>query len=237
MDIRKSKIGYGILCVAALAVVFGGFYILRVTSTQKTPPGVAQYDETRKPIVPASVARFQEAAENGNVRAQYALAQIYHYGDGVPKDPEKAFRWYEEAAKNGDIDAMLFTAHYYRGIFAGSTMEKNLDEAEKWFRQAAEMGDKRGMRYLSSVLYERLRNGETDREAEAREWYDRGTEGMEHFHHHEDDGHAHEGSFHGGQPIPDVIGQTPIPQPQDDTITEPHDHDHNHEDGHNGVQE
>ena len=45
------------------------------------------------------------AAENGNDNAQFNLALSYQNGEGTEKNLEKAFYWYQKAAKNGCIEA------------------------------------------------------------------------------------------------------------------------------------
>jgi TPR repeat protein len=61
------------------------------------------YDEGRG--VPAdgalSAAWYRKAAEQGDVKGQYYLAQCYEYGVGVALDLKAASAWYAKAAKQG----------------------------------------------------------------------------------------------------------------------------------------
>lgn len=42
------------------------------------------------------------AAENGDPRAQYTVGYMYYEGQGVSQDEERALRWIERAAANGN---------------------------------------------------------------------------------------------------------------------------------------
>jgi len=57
--------------------------------------GVAQ-DKTK------AFALTSEAAQAGDLRAQYNVAQMYEYGEGTAKDYEQALMWYRKVAAAGD---------------------------------------------------------------------------------------------------------------------------------------
>lgn len=48
---------------------------------------------------------YEEAANNGDVTAQYTLGYMYDKGDGIDKDRVKAVVWYEKAAEQGHESA------------------------------------------------------------------------------------------------------------------------------------
>ncbi|NEX20488.1 sel1 repeat family protein [Thiorhodococcus mannitoliphagus] len=54
---------------------------------------------------PAKVARIQEAAERGEVDAQYAMGLVCAEGRGVPIDLALAHYWLSLAIEQGDRDA------------------------------------------------------------------------------------------------------------------------------------
>jgi hypothetical protein len=56
---------------------------------------------------------LQELAESGNPEAQYELGGFYHWGRVGATDYAKARTWYERAAKQGKVDAMLGLAVIY----------------------------------------------------------------------------------------------------------------------------
>ena len=49
---------------------------------------------------------YQIAAEQGYARAQYALADMYNYGEGVAENKVEAVKWYQKAAENGHGNAL-----------------------------------------------------------------------------------------------------------------------------------
>jgi uncharacterized protein len=51
---------------------------------------------------------YEEAAERGNVPAQYFLAERYERGDGVVKDIDKAIFWMRKAADHDEGAAQAF---------------------------------------------------------------------------------------------------------------------------------
>src|SRR5687768_14188942 len=48
---------------------------------------------------------FERLAELGHASAQYNLAAIYYRGEGVEKDPVKAYGWFYLADDGGDAGA------------------------------------------------------------------------------------------------------------------------------------
>ena len=53
-----------------------------------------------------SLMFYKKAAENGYADSQYNLAMCYETGTGVKKDLRMARKWYKEAAKNGNKQAI-----------------------------------------------------------------------------------------------------------------------------------
>ena len=62
---------------------------------------------------------FKKAAEQGYMDAQYHLALLYEYGNGVPQDDHKAFELYKKAADQGHIQALWGLGDYYTNGKAG----------------------------------------------------------------------------------------------------------------------
>ena len=48
---------------------------------------------------------LEPVAEKGNASAQYTVAYMYYYGEGVPRDPQQARRWMQLAADQGLTEA------------------------------------------------------------------------------------------------------------------------------------
>ncbi len=67
----------------------------------------------------------------------YRLAECYHYGWGVEKDPKQAMQWLRMAAEGEDKEAMFFLGKCY---LSGYGVEKDLEQAVHFFRGAAKAG-------------------------------------------------------------------------------------------------
>jgi TPR repeat protein len=65
----------------------------------------------------------------------YNLAVCYGNQIKIKKNLEKAFQWYQNAAENGDVDAMFGLALCYEN---GEGTEKNLEKAFQWNQKADE---------------------------------------------------------------------------------------------------
>jgi len=85
---------------------------------------------------PAAATWYRKAAEQGEMRAQAALAEMYFDGDGMPSDYPAAKKWYLKAARQGDGPsqlrlAFLYAENHFKGVHV------DYAEAEKWFIKAA----------------------------------------------------------------------------------------------------
>ena len=58
----------------------------------------------RGDYVPA-IRLFRPLAERGNAKAQSLIGSMYHRGQGVARNPARAFRWFSRAAARGDAKA------------------------------------------------------------------------------------------------------------------------------------
>ena len=77
-------------------------------------------------------------AEEGDVAAQYRLAQMYSTGQGAPQSLDDAARWYLAAAEQGhEMAAYRLAFLYLRGRgFA----QKDYVQAYRWFSVSADLG-------------------------------------------------------------------------------------------------
>ena len=65
-------------------------------------------------IVPKKSFRwYEKAAEQGDVKALYLLASLYHQGIGTLKSYEKAVYWFEKAAEQGHANSQCNLAIMY----------------------------------------------------------------------------------------------------------------------------
>lgn len=62
------------------------------------------------------MAIWMPLAKSGDVNAAYNLAVIHQHGDGVPKNPAEALKWYRFAAERGDrVSQSQLGAMYLNG--------------------------------------------------------------------------------------------------------------------------
>lgn len=92
----------------------------------------------------------EKLAEGGAVPAQSLLAFLYRNGQGVRKDPKKAFFWAARAAENGDGPAQRLLAFFYQ---QGEGTAKDQVQALYWNKKAVAQNDPFAMVNLG-VAYE-----------------------------------------------------------------------------------
>jgi uncharacterized protein len=59
---------------------------------------------------------FERLAELGNSGSQYNLAAMYHRGEGMDKDPVKAYGWFYLAGEAGDVEAKKIGDQIYQKL-------------------------------------------------------------------------------------------------------------------------
>jgi localization factor PodJL len=113
------------------------------------------------------VTALSAAANQGSVRAQYHLAQLYDRGEnGLAADDAEARRWYERSALTGYAPAMHNLAMFYMEGMGGAA---NPTLGVQWFRKAAEAGLIDSQYNLARVLEQG--QGVPRDPAEAYKWY------------------------------------------------------------------
>jgi TPR repeat protein len=81
---------------------------------------------------------FKNAANSGNMNAQYQTGTCYETGSGCAADFGKAKEFYEMAARQGDSPAMdRLGVLYYQG---GPGLRKDEKQSFEWFLRAASFG-------------------------------------------------------------------------------------------------
>ena len=84
-----------------------------------------------------AIEYYRQAAEKGNVNAQYKLGRFYETGYYVRRSKKQAFKWFQYAANKYHPQAIERVAYYYeRGI--GTDKDENA--AAHWYRIAREQG-------------------------------------------------------------------------------------------------
>ena len=103
----------------------------------------------------------QQAPKNAD--GQFAMAEMYLYGYGLPRNTDKAVEWYMLSASNGYLPALQVISRYELLI------KKQPEEALKWFKKAADLGDLPSQMYVSAAYIYGL--GTSKNEDMAKKYY------------------------------------------------------------------
>ena len=82
-----------------------GWVIVAITSMALIGAGILVRTVRKNRQFENRAAAYRIRAEQGDAKSQFALAAMYYYGKGVPKDYVAAVRWYRKSAEQGDADA------------------------------------------------------------------------------------------------------------------------------------
>ncbi|MDY0874003.1 tetratricopeptide repeat protein [Dongia rigui] len=91
---------------------------------------------------------LQKPAADGNVEAQYLLANRYLHGSGVAKDTDRAIDLYTQAAKGGCVTAQSDLGLYYAD-------QGRYEAAFPFLLAAAESGMRGWSTHLLGLMYEK----------------------------------------------------------------------------------
>ncbi|HIE02149.1 MAG TPA: sel1 repeat family protein [Thiotrichaceae bacterium] len=114
----------------------------------------------------ADIDLLHNAAERGDVAAQFQLATAYYTGQGVSQNHAEAVKWYLKLAKKGFAAAQHNLATAYS---RGEGVPQSDEKAFGWYLKAAEQGDSRAQNNLGN-LYKRGQGIPQD-DFEASKWY------------------------------------------------------------------
>jgi len=118
-----------------------------VTTADLTEPVIANPGEAQN-VVPADFETVKQAAEQGDVQAQFKLGLMYDEGQGVAQDYVEAVKWYQKAAGQGDADAQFkFGVCYERG----KGVTQDYAKAVEWYTKAAEQGHEDAQEMLAEM--------------------------------------------------------------------------------------
>jgi uncharacterized protein len=93
---------------------------------------------------------FKEA-KNGDALAQVNLGNMYHKGEGVPKDLVESVKWFRKSAEQGNALGQFNLGTMYDN---GDGVPKDDVEAVKWYRKSAEQGYAFAQ-YFLGMMYEK----------------------------------------------------------------------------------
>ena len=166
-----------IILFCAAAAIFGvlGYTLAPVIQTKlrersQTPmqtvlassrPPMAENAPAAAPIVEtASIDQLRQMADKNDAAAENALGLRYFQGDerdGIQRDEQEAFRWFQRAADHGSLPAQAKLGALYWG---GRGTSKDVNEAYFWTVLARARGDKES-KDLAAILASGMTRSQT----------------------------------------------------------------------------
>lgn len=126
--------------------------------------GVSAYRHGNYPV---ALKELSPLAENGEVKAQAILGEMYSAGAGVPQDHAKAAFWYRKAAEQGNAKAQTSLGIMYQ---EGAGVPRDDKVAASWMHKAAEQGYGEAL-YILGGMYERGQGVPQADLVEAHKWF------------------------------------------------------------------
>ena len=99
------------------------------------------------------MGNIERAAQNGDVYAQFKLANMYFEGKGVPQDDAQAAKWFLETARQDHVEAQFIIGTMYE---KGDGVPQSDAQAYSWFIKAAKQGHNRSKIMLESDKWQQF---------------------------------------------------------------------------------
>lgn len=98
-------------------------------------------DEWKSLLWRSEVKLFYNENDDERIEALREIGDMYYKGSfiEIKKDLEKAYDYYQRAAKLGDVHSIRVLGDGYAEGY--NHLEKNLDNALKWFQMGSDIGD------------------------------------------------------------------------------------------------
>jgi S1-C subfamily serine protease len=127
----------------------------------------AQTKQGAEKLTPAQIfSATLKKAESGDAESQNAVGEMYHRGEGVPKNAAKANEFYQRAATQGHEWAQLALGFLY---LRGKGAPKSASKSAEWYQKAATQGNAMAQ-YELGVMYDHGEGVPKDA-YKAFEWY------------------------------------------------------------------
>jgi len=115
----------------------------------------------------SALIEWEEAAEQGDPKAQNSLGGMYRTGEeGVPRDYKQAFNWFKKAANQGNAQAQYDLGLMY---WNGNGVPIDDKQAFNWYQKAAEQGHSDAQFYLGYMYF--FGDGVSQDYKQAFNWY------------------------------------------------------------------
>jgi len=124
-----------------------------------------------KSSIAGKIDELSSMAKQGQVEAQFTLAEACYFGKDIKKNLPQAFFWYEKAAQQGHPKAQRALGSMYK---LGIGTAKEPVKAAYWYQKSAEQGLARAQTNLG-ILYE-TGEGVAQNHDTARKWYEKAAE-------------------------------------------------------------
>jgi len=115
------------------------------------------YVQFDRATIASSLSVWQQAASQGDAKAQYYVGEIFEKGIGAKPDYDSAVLWYNKAIKQGYRPAQMSMGRLYE---IGLGVPKDLVKAMNLYRQASGL-EQDEIAYAS--VFERIRQGDQQR--------------------------------------------------------------------------
>ena len=109
---------------------------------------------------------FGSIVQAGVAESQRNLGYLYRDGDGIGKDTQESFKWFQKSAENGDDHSQYELGKAYQ---TGNGVLQDKQEAFNWYLKAANQGNKSAQREMGSIYGDNL--GSSQNRIEAYKWY------------------------------------------------------------------
>jgi TPR repeat protein len=109
---------------------------------------------------------YQQAADQGNAAAQFALGSLYRNGLGTPRNYTRALDWYTKSAAQGNASAINDLGWLYQ---FGAGVPRDYRQAMTWYRKAAAQGNSTAQNNVGQLYHDGL--GVPVDYAQALVWY------------------------------------------------------------------
>jgi len=113
-----------------------------------------------------AVECYQKAEKQGNAEALYNIGYCYYYGQGLPKNIDRALENYKKSAELGYAKAQCELGGFY---YRGEGFTQDYAKAVTWWRKAAEQGNADAQYCLGGCYADG--NGVEEDDVKAAGWY------------------------------------------------------------------
>ena len=115
----------------------------------------------------ATVKVMREAAEQGDMEAQFNLGLMYDNGQGVAENDVEAVRWYRKSAEQGDANAQNNLGGMY---YNGEGVVQNYTSAHMWMHLARVQGHEDARKNMKLLVEDMTKEQIAEAQKMASEW-------------------------------------------------------------------